>query len=47
MSNLELITKGSSGLMSRNLSRLDLSINNYDKSINEVSRVPPKPYSWK
>lgn len=44
MSSLDIMTKRSSaansGNHSRNLSRMELSINNYDKPFNEISRVP-------
>jgi len=46
LTSLEMITKGSDGLLSRNFSRADLSINNYDKSINEVARLPSKLFSF-
>ena len=51
MSSLDLITQKSSPLLSnrdsKSVSRLELSINNYDKSLNEISRVPIKPSSWR
>ncbi|CDW89131.1 UNKNOWN [Stylonychia lemnae] len=51
MSSLELITQRNSPLLSgrdsNSLSRLELRINNYDKPINEISRVPLKPASWR
>ena len=33
--------------LSGSISRKELSINNYDRPINEATRVPHKPYTWK